>query len=397
MTTVVLLGAGASADAGLPTTAEMTREILRRFEDERRGWGGVTPALNFVVAAMSFHDAATTGSSPVESVDVERVISAVEMLAERDELEVAPFVQSWHPAVSSVGAPRPNFPAFFGGDFLSAIEAKSERSVETLLRTAILSQSAATNTDVYSNLLRELVRALVDVLRIEDPERTRYLAPLFDLASAQGGLAVATLNYDLSVETCGELLSHPVRTHIEEWIGKGHIAAAFPPSGVHLFKLHGSINWVAKRGQNQQGTMPEPRIEPTDNLDFHDMPAVIFGQRGKLRTDGPYLDLLASFIDALHDAEHLLVIGYSFRDDHVNEVLRKWINVDPARTITVIDPTYPQFPGGAYPPRFRDELLLHLTSRAKPERFPARLHVVRERTEDALPGVVEALAERASG
>src|SRR4051794_20670815 len=98
MSTVVLLGAGASKEAGVPTTAEMTERMVRELaEDQMSSYGGVAAALNFVVGAIIQHDTAR-GASPYAGLDVERVFSAIELLATRDDLEVTPFVSSWHPA-----------------------------------------------------------------------------------------------------------------------------------------------------------------------------------------------------------------------------------------------------------------------------------------------------------
>ena len=84
-----LLGAGASAEAGIPTTFEMTRRLVEGIEDQ----GGLHYAqvLNFVCGALIAHDAAEEGKSPYEGLDVERVFAAVELLAERRDLEVTPL------------------------------------------------------------------------------------------------------------------------------------------------------------------------------------------------------------------------------------------------------------------------------------------------------------------
>jgi hypothetical protein len=99
----VLLGAGASAEAGVPTSFEMTTRLVARIgagDGMRFG-----PALNFVCGALLAYDSAQ-GSSPFDSLDIERVFSAVELLAERRTLEVTPFVSSWHPAVDAWDRPR---------------------------------------------------------------------------------------------------------------------------------------------------------------------------------------------------------------------------------------------------------------------------------------------------
>ncbi|MDQ3725067.1 MAG: hypothetical protein M3335_04115 [Actinomycetota bacterium] len=79
MSDLVLLGAGASADAGVPTAVELTKEILARLEgDERQALLSVCHRLG-----------------DPHGLDVEKVFSAVELLGERDGLELSPFVERW--------------------------------------------------------------------------------------------------------------------------------------------------------------------------------------------------------------------------------------------------------------------------------------------------------------
>jgi hypothetical protein len=67
-------------------------------------------------------------------------------------------------------------------------------------------------------------------------------------------------------------------------------------------------------------------------------PAVIFGHRNKLTSDGPFLDLLRQFQSELQKSESLIVIGYSFRDSHVNTYISEWLNESAKNILTIIDP-----------------------------------------------------------
>jgi hypothetical protein len=58
-----------------------------------------------------------------------------------------------------------------------------------------------------------------------------------------------------------------------------------------------------------------------------------------LVASGPFLSLLLEFERLLESATRLIIIGYSFRDDHVNEVIRRWLADDASRTITIVDPS----------------------------------------------------------
>jgi hypothetical protein len=90
---VFLLGAGASKDAGLPTSFELTRKLADKI-GTNGGRQQLAAALNFVCAALLLYDAANHDASPYGDLDAERVFAAVELLARRGDLEVSPFVSA---------------------------------------------------------------------------------------------------------------------------------------------------------------------------------------------------------------------------------------------------------------------------------------------------------------
>ncbi len=120
------------------------------------------------------------------------------------------------------------------------------------------------------------------MLAISDPGHIEYLAPLVELHKSQdGGLVIATLNYDKLVEQVGAARSVEVSDHLDQWLETGSVESR-SPNILSLLKLHGSIDWV----QDQDGTVR--RSAEGDQR----QPALIFGGINKLRADGPYLDIL---------------------------------------------------------------------------------------------------------
>ena len=97
---MLLLGAGASVDAGVPASRDMWREIVSglRAKPETERYARV---LLFAAGGLAFREG-IRGSDPVEGIDVESVFNAVHMLAERDVLDIAPFVGSWHRSVEEI-------------------------------------------------------------------------------------------------------------------------------------------------------------------------------------------------------------------------------------------------------------------------------------------------------
>jgi hypothetical protein len=65
---------------------------------------------------------------------------------------------------------------------------------------------------------------------------------------------------------------------------------------------------------------------------------VIFGGGNKLTAEGPFMDLFHKFKRLLWKRQHLLVIGYSFRDDHINHLIEHWFTTrKPATKVIIVD------------------------------------------------------------
>jgi hypothetical protein len=336
----------------------------------------LSSALNFICATLSAYDAATKGTSPLERLDVERVFAAVELLAERRDLEVTPFVASWHPAVDQWDQTRPSGVGLFDSRlqrWLTQGQGSAQQLITALIR-------AVTGAEAKGEMYRRLAQRMLEVLKAlvaVTPKQLGYLKPLIDQGRREQGLTVATLNYDLAIERGGEAWGVPVSTGIGQWIATGRWG--WQASGIRLLKLHGSIDWQWRPLGGTDGDLPRKVVTVLNPLDTGTEdagdPVLVFGQRGKLRAEGPFLSLLAEFEKQLADATRLIVIGYSFRDDHVNELIRRWAAEDRARTLLVVDPSWPS-PGPFYSNDFRIELARHLIPPDRePDAFKPRLTV----------------------
>jgi hypothetical protein len=65
------------------------------------------------------------------------------------------------------------------------------------------------------------------------------------------------------------------------------------------------------------------------------------GAENKLSSAGPFLQFLYRFERSLFSAGRLLIIGYSFRDPHINAVLRRWYLTRGGAKMAVVDPGLP--------------------------------------------------------
>jgi hypothetical protein len=144
----------------------------------------------------------------------------------------------------------------------------------------------------------------------------------------------------------GERYDVPVETGIEVWSKTGSFGTHQLESGIKLLKLHGSIDWILQPSQrSNERPMPHTIVRLRTLADGPTTrPAIVFGQRNKLRPDGPFLDLLCEFREELKHSTHLVIIGYSFRDAHINQYIADWLNDDKRNTIAAIDPGFENSP-----------------------------------------------------
>jgi hypothetical protein len=238
---------------------------------------------------------------------------------------------------------------------------------------------------IFQRAMELMTAELKDLVWIDDAERVRHLAPILNLAKAQGRLAVATLNYDNAIEQLAKSQGVSCDTGIEAWTSGGE--ASFDKEGISLLKLHGSIDWTWAQGElSKERPMPHRLVRQVDAAAVKNKgmpPCVIFGQRNKLTAEGPFLDLLRAFQRELARADTLTVVGYSFRDLHINVYISHWLNGDPKWVLQVV--SGPRFPEDSGDIEYA-EILLSLL-----QRIPDRIKVVAEK---AGPGLKRLYGER---
>lgn len=99
MTEMILLGAGASVEAGVPTAVQMTDKILTKLRSEMASklpvWREIR-ALEFLLDSIRSHD--PTGAT---TIDIETVLNATTALGSTrfKTADLAPFVSAWLPDI----------------------------------------------------------------------------------------------------------------------------------------------------------------------------------------------------------------------------------------------------------------------------------------------------------
>ena len=206
-----------------------------------------------------------------------------------------------------------------------------EEALSRLRRIAALVSGDDTVDDLTTQMATELdrivCRAIVNALTPSDVNLTAagHLAAWVARANYHRPIELFTVNYDLLLETALETMRAPyfdgfvgtlkARFHtelVEELPGPAE-TEAIPVSFVRLWKLHGSVNWASGDGRQivRLGhPVPDGR------------PAAIYPSDAKYDESRrlPFIVLQDRLRRALHQPETMLLItGYSFGDDHLNE------------------------------------------------------------------------------
>ncbi|HAQ9610384.1 TPA: hypothetical protein IYE61_002873, partial [Enterococcus faecium] len=305
---MVLLGAGASADAGLLLTSELAGAIIDKANADHDGVGQASRAdwvraLNAVYAGMVGYQG-SQGNNPRSAVNIETLISAVRLLRNRDKHEVAPFVATWAPALSAFGSA--SLPSSDGKSILNAVSKAllgegtfADQDITSAVANIAAAAVRPDLTQPFEDAEHFVIESLVELLSAH--KNVAYLKPLIDLCQRQaGGLDIVTLNYDLTVEAAAAENGTQVNRGVDSWSPGEEMN--FPPvdGTINLLKLHGSLDWHMRSLLDKGEPLLSPAkivTIPTDQDDVRtrgrrqDLPWIVVGDREKLATDGPTLAL----------------------------------------------------------------------------------------------------------
>lgn len=215
---------------------------------------------------------------------------------------------------------------------------KLERELKKVVDAA---QPESGEGDVFEQMKTEMLKQLVEIVWIQDHESVSYLKPLVEFAGETSS-HVVTLNYDNSIELAADGAGVPVNrgfggtTLVEEGFTR-------TVGRLQLVKLHESIDWHFP-AENDRAAFPKHRIEirypAKGESELGYEPGVIFGGENKLTAQGPFLNLLRAYEEALQEADRVTVIGYSFRDPHVITFIGRWLIHSDDPELRVVDPGF---------------------------------------------------------
>jgi SIR2-like protein len=262
---IFLIGAGASADAGMPLVAQLTAELR-----------DLLPHI---------HD--INGKRHPE------FLSLFDALAEYD------------PEI------RYNYERFF--EWLNFLHQGQTGSFRKATKFTLEQRLV----DAVPHLRWSIKQPILEILRSRhqsDAYKPGYFAKLREFLPERGRLKAFTTNFDLCVEDACRSDGIDVITGFQSNTGRW-TPAMFRTDrpGINLYKLHGSLNWYLNDNLNDQFLLE--RCPPEWDKD----PELLLGPGSKLQHDDPFVTLYAEFYHATRRAKLVVAIGHSLRDDHIKQ------------------------------------------------------------------------------
>lgn len=295
---VFLLGAGAAFDAGCKMSAQMLAAIQELICNKQNDYFHEIEgdAIKFLLTCLNYHSEWKTWEVnrqyPLQP-NIEELALLIRRIKNRENLVPYPVTGNW-----------------------------SDKLVR--LETKFFQETRGSLFENIENTIKN--KLLPEWLEIKD---TSFLKPLDDFFTRHTDknitLEVFSMNYDLVWEQhFAEQKAKPYRGFFSgEWRGFDKSSNEEESDLVNLYKLHGSLDWTRLFDGTVIEASHQERVEEEfagENRIEHD-PFIIFGHGTKFFSVEPFFSLIQNFSSKLKERDYFFVIGYSFFDPYINNLL----------------------------------------------------------------------------
>lgn len=275
MKTALFLGAGASAFVDLPTTKKLMDMVRKRADDIKMDGRSLSSITKLIVMNNDY-------------ADVEKLYDGIDMM-----LRIR----------SDIPNLRPIFDILHGSDGTFKQTLGELGNIRSVIRDVLL-ESFTIKSDTHNPIVQmyDMVRSVINDGRTDE-------------------LRVFTTNYDTVMETYAHMAGLEI---VNGFMDGGHLSRVWadnwdrstdkPP--LYLTKLHGSVNWYEDADGNivEAGGIPQRdanhdiMIAPTEGVKDYDWK--------------PFPALMKRFKESIRDVDVLLVIGFSYRDEEIVNIIK---------------------------------------------------------------------------
>lgn len=289
---LILLGAGASQEAGIPITQEMIEKIEEKLQGTWRKFKGLYDFIKSQIYKVSG-----------ENLNVEDLVNILDelLLLLNKKHPLSPFQLSWIEFIENVGY---------------TFEAINE----------------------FKNLIIDSLRGWI---ALDNQVKAKYYQELaLFQKELNNPIRIFTLNYDLCIESVCDRFNHngrEITCEIERGFGNEReieeswhwsrfkIGEEEVDPDIYLYKLHGSIDW--ERDETDKIVHKQ-----SVKIINHE---IIFGTRQKVKAYDPFLFFIYEFREYCIKAKIIIISGYGFWDDHINKIIKQALTEDKERILLV--------------------------------------------------------------
>ncbi len=281
---VILLGAGASVNAGVPDTFTMVEKFQERVKDNVQSYN----LLHRVIDTLQNY--LRKNNKQADRVDVEFLLEALEKLGNRETDVILDFF----------------------------------RSNEYLLE----------GHDV--SLLTDQLKEFIKDVAIVGEDKVDYLNPMLSFINTHYPVNIFSLNYDTCIEQFCNLYKKDYVDGFDVHWNPDLFDIDRPD--IRLYKLHGSVMWYRTNKGNYVKLIVSPRGNKVNLITGEEAESLMLYPMRKFDYYEPLIELLLLFKKKLEKAKVVIVVGYSFRDKHIKQIFWDAANRNKELVVFLISP-----------------------------------------------------------
>lgn len=319
------LGSGFSRPAGCKMSSEMLDDLRIRIQSNTDSVFNEIEkeSLSFLLSCLSYHcewRSIQSGGKFRFSPNIEELILLMRRIRDRENYLPYPVTGSW---------------------------ADKLIQMETEFNSWAMKNDHEIN-DLFSSIESTIKKKLLFEWLKFDDKNLSYLEPLKQFFQAfpneEFCFDIYSLNYDQTIESYFAETGMWMGFSNGKWVGLDSAPELEAEKRrINFYKLHGSLNWIRdiagdvfeKEIWETQDTIADEEKE--DKISQH--PYIIFGQGTKTFSVDPFFTLIYHFRRSLKEKEYLFVIGYSFFDPYINNLLVS-ATVGTNKKIIIINPEF---------------------------------------------------------
>ena len=290
--TAFLFGAGVSKDAGCFLSKEMLSNLKQSIPKDKKPFSDI---YDFIMQSLVYQYALKDPDAKISEVtNIEDFVLVLQQIIDREYIIPPPLIGNWN-------------------------------------NKFILWESQ--NKDVFQEFRQFIYNRLIkDWTKFDTQKANDLLKPFKNLIQSDESFNVQmfSLNYDTMFETVfnnkkEHLVDIGFYSDQDQW--DGDFKDPESPAKLKLYKLHGSVDWYFDKEK-----------ERVKSGKINENPLVIFGSGSKIQSYDPFLSLLGTFSETLKSVNLFVVIGYSFQDRYINNILIQNLSADVNKKMLVVDP-----------------------------------------------------------